>query len=153
MSILSEPHFHNEAAAIARLEAIAWPNGRHCPRCGSFDRITPVKGSRLGLRHCRRCKRQSMVTASTLLKRSRIKLHFWFQAQIYGATYVMSDEDGTAKKAKRSAANSPGTVPSITAQVNTFAAMCVRVRTSANSTLSATLRNSISGTMYRLRSG
>ena len=44
MSILSEPHFHNEAAALARLEFIVWPNGPHCPRCGGFDRITMVKG-------------------------------------------------------------------------------------------------------------
>lgn len=27
MSLLSQPHFHNEEAAIARLEAIVWPQG------------------------------------------------------------------------------------------------------------------------------
>ena len=50
MSILSAPHFHNETAAIARLEDIVWPQGPFCPRCGGFDRITPVKGGRAGLR-------------------------------------------------------------------------------------------------------
>jgi transposase-like protein len=80
MSILSDPHFHNEAAAIARLEAIVWPNGPHCPRCGGFDRITPVKGGRLGLRRCGPCKREFTVTVGTLFERSHIKLHLWFQA-------------------------------------------------------------------------
>jgi transposase-like protein len=80
MSILSEPHFHDEAAAIARLEAIVWPNGPCCPRCGGFDRITPVNGGRAGLRRCGPCKREFTVTVGTLFERSHIKLHLWFQA-------------------------------------------------------------------------
>jgi transposase-like protein len=80
MSILSEPYFHNEAAAIARLEAIVWPNGPHCPRCGGFDRITLVNGGRAGLRRCGPCKREFTVTVGTLFERSHIKLHMWFQA-------------------------------------------------------------------------
>jgi len=46
MSVLSEPHFHNATAATARLEAMVWPSGPFCPRCGGFDRITPVGGGR-----------------------------------------------------------------------------------------------------------
>jgi len=80
MSLLSQPHFHNEAAAIARLEAIVWPNGVFCPRCGSFDRITAVKGGRAGLRRCGPCKREFTVTVGTIFERSHIKLHKWFQA-------------------------------------------------------------------------
>ncbi|MFZ1992318.1 MAG: IS1595 family transposase, partial [Alphaproteobacteria bacterium] len=80
MSILSEPHFHNEAAAIARLEAIVWPQGPYCPRCGGFDRITPVKGGRVGLRRCGPCKREFTVTVGTIFERSHVKLHKWFQA-------------------------------------------------------------------------
>jgi transposase-like protein len=80
VSILSEPHFHNEAAAIARLEAIVWPDGPHCPRCGGFDRITPVKGGRAGLRRCGPCKREFTVTVGTIFERSHVKLHKWFQA-------------------------------------------------------------------------
>ena len=34
MSTLSEPHFHDEAAAITRLESIVWPDGPVCPHCG-----------------------------------------------------------------------------------------------------------------------
>ena len=81
MSILSEPHFHNEAAAIARLEAIVWPDGCPvCPHCGGLDRITPVKGGRAGLRRCGPCKREFTVTVGTVFERSHVKLHKWFQA-------------------------------------------------------------------------
>jgi transposase-like protein len=79
-SILSEPHFHNEAAAVARLEAIVWPNGPYCPRCGGFDRITPVNGGRAGLRRCGPCKREFTATVGTVFESSHIKLHLWFQA-------------------------------------------------------------------------
>jgi transposase-like protein len=80
MSILSEPHFHNEEAAIARLEAIVWPNGVHCPRCGGGERITPVKGGRLGLRRCGPCKREFTVKVGTIFESSHVKIHLWFQA-------------------------------------------------------------------------
>lgn len=80
MSILSAPHFHNETAAIARLEDIVWPQGPFCPRCGGFDRITPVKGGRAGLRRCGPCKREFTVTVGTIFERSHVKLHKWFQA-------------------------------------------------------------------------
>ena len=80
MSILSAPHFHNEAAAIARLEAIVWPQGPFCPRCGGFDRITPVKGGRPGLRRCGPCKREFTVTVGTVFERSHVPLNKWFQA-------------------------------------------------------------------------
>ena len=80
MSLLSQPHFHNEAAAIARLEGIVWPQGPHCPRCGGFDRITAVKGGRAGLRRCGPCKREFTATVGTIFERSHVKLHKWFQA-------------------------------------------------------------------------
>ncbi len=80
MSILSQPHFHTEADAIARLEAIVWPQGPYCPRCGGFDRITLVKGGRTGLRRCGPCKREFTVTVGTIFERSHVKLHKWFQA-------------------------------------------------------------------------
>jgi transposase-like protein len=80
MSILTEAHFHNEAAATARLEAIVWPDGPHCPRCGGFDRITPVKGARPGTRRCGPCKREFTVKVGTLFESTHVPLHKWFQA-------------------------------------------------------------------------
>lgn len=80
MSILSERHFHNEAAAIARLEGIVWPEGPVCPRCKGVDRLTRVTGGRPGLWRCGPCKRQFTVKVGTVFESSHIKLHLWFQA-------------------------------------------------------------------------
>ena len=79
-SVLSQPHFHDEAAAYARLEAIVWPEGPHCPRCGALDRLTNVKGGRMGLRRCGHCKREFTVKVGTVFESSHIQLHLWFQA-------------------------------------------------------------------------
>ena len=80
MSILSAAHFHNEAVAFARLEAIVWPNGPVCPHCGGVDRITPVKGGRIGLRRCGDCKKQFTCKVGTVFEDSKVPLHKWFQA-------------------------------------------------------------------------
>lgn len=82
MSILSEPHFHNEAAAYDRLERIVWPNGPVCPHCNGTDRITAVQGktARAGLKRCGGCKKQFRVTVHTVFESSHVPLHKWFQA-------------------------------------------------------------------------
>src|SRR5471032_1283814 len=80
MSILSEPHFHNEAAAIARLEAIVWPDGPVCPHCGGVGRITTVKGGRIGLRRCGDCKKQFTCKVGTVFESSHVPVYKWFQA-------------------------------------------------------------------------
>jgi transposase-like protein len=80
MSALTQVHFHNEAAAIARLEAIVWPNGPVCPHCGGVDRITPVKGGRIGLRRCGDCKKQFSCKVGTVFEDSKVPVHKWFQA-------------------------------------------------------------------------
>lgn len=81
MSILSEPHFHCEAAAVERLEGIVWPNGPVCPHCGGL-RSTQIKGktARPGLRSCTDCREQFRVTVGTIFERSHVPLHKWFQA-------------------------------------------------------------------------
>ncbi|HUK59709.1 MAG TPA: IS1595 family transposase, partial [Stellaceae bacterium] len=55
-------------------------HGPVCPRCGSLDRITPVKGGRTGLYRCGPCKRQFTVTVGTVFESSHVKLHLWLQA-------------------------------------------------------------------------
>jgi transposase-like protein len=79
-SILSESHFHNEAAAIERLEGIVWPDGPVCPHCGGVDRITLVKGGRVGLKRCGDCKKQFTCKVGTVFESSHIPVHKWFQA-------------------------------------------------------------------------
>lgn len=80
MSVLSAPYFHNEAAAYAELEATLWPHGPVCPRCGGLDRITAVKGGRIGLYRCGPCKRQFTVKVGTVFESSHVPLHQWLQA-------------------------------------------------------------------------
>ncbi len=80
MSVLSVPYFHDEAAAFQQLEATLWPQGPVCPRCGGMDRITTVKGARMGLRRCGPCKRQFTVTVGTVFESSHVKLNLWLQA-------------------------------------------------------------------------
>ena len=80
MSILSAAYFHDEAAAFAELEATLWPHGPVCPRCGGKERITAVKGARMGLRRCGPSKRQFTVTVGTVFESSHVKLNLWLQA-------------------------------------------------------------------------
>src|SRR5688500_18149947 len=80
MSILSQAYFHNEIAAIAKLESIVWPNGPVCPRCKGQDRITRVRGGRPGLLRRGPCKRQFTATVGTVFERSHVPLHNWWQA-------------------------------------------------------------------------
>jgi transposase-like protein len=80
MSILAHPRFHNEAAAVAHLEAMLWPDGPICPHCGGIDRITPVTGGRIGLRRCGDCKKQFTCKVGTVFEDSKVPLHKWLQA-------------------------------------------------------------------------
>ncbi len=81
MFVLSAPYFQDETEAIKHLEAIRWPDGPVCPRCGSLKSYK-LKGKRLGLRRCgeKECRKDYTVTVGTLFERSHIKLHVWFQA-------------------------------------------------------------------------
>ena len=80
MSALSAKFYHDETAAYAKLEALIWPEGPVCPHCQGMNRITPVKGGRIGLRRCGPCKKQFTVTIGTVFESSHVKLHLWLQA-------------------------------------------------------------------------
>jgi ISXO2 transposase-like protein len=45
-----------------------------------MERITPVKGGRIGLRRCGSCKKQFTVKVETTFESSHIPLHQWLQA-------------------------------------------------------------------------
>src|ERR1700687_2588407 len=92
MSVLSQPFFHDETAAYAKLESIVWPNGPVCPHCGGVERISRMKGTatRAGLLKCYQCRKQFRVTVGTVFEASHIKLHVWLQA----AYLMMSSKKG-----------------------------------------------------------
>jgi transposase-like protein len=77
----ARPYFHQELAALRKLEKTVWPDGPVCPHCGATDRIGAVtgKGARLGLKFCCRCRKQFRVTIGTLFEGSHVPLHKWFQ--------------------------------------------------------------------------
>ena len=81
-SILSDFHFHNEAAAYKFVEARVWPDGPTCPHCGEAERIGKLKGksTRIGVRKCYGCRRPFTVKVGTVFESSHVKLHLWLQA-------------------------------------------------------------------------
>lgn len=82
MSNLSAPHFHDEDAAIAFIEARIWPEGPVCPHCGGCERIGKMggKSTRSGLWKCYQCRKPFTVKIGTIFESSHVALHKWLQA-------------------------------------------------------------------------
>jgi len=93
MSVLSAKYMHDEAAAFAHVEAMLWPQGPVCPKCGSMATpyvLTGVRSKasaknpegveRHGLKKCRDCRAQFTVRMGTIFEDSHIALHLWLQA-------------------------------------------------------------------------
>ena len=81
-AVLSAPHFHNEEAAFAHVEAALWPEGPVCPHCGTTkERIGRLKGktSRIGLHKCYACRGTFTVRIGTIFEDSHLRLHLWLQ--------------------------------------------------------------------------
>jgi transposase-like protein len=88
MSVLSAPHFHNEKAAYAYVEARVWPEGPVCPHCGCFGRIYELKGksTRIGVRKCGDCRKPFTVKVGTIFEASHVPLRYWLQAMFLMAS-------------------------------------------------------------------
>ena len=82
MSALSEPHFHNEEAAYAYVEARIWPNGAICPHCGGYERISKMNGksTRIGAYKCYQCRKPFTVKVGTIFESSHVPMRLWLQA-------------------------------------------------------------------------
>lgn len=81
-SVLSDKHFHDEAAAYAFVEARVWPNGPICPHCGGVERISKMggKSTRIGAYKCYQCRKPFTVKVGTVFEASHVPLRFWLQA-------------------------------------------------------------------------
>jgi len=81
-SVLSDKHFHNEAAAYAFVEARVWPNGPVCPHCGGVDRISKMggKSTRIGTYKCYQCRKPFTVKVGTVFEASHVPMRHWLQA-------------------------------------------------------------------------
>jgi transposase-like protein len=80
MDTFSAPHFRNDEAARAYLEALLWPEGPVCPHCGVVNHAYATK--RPGVFRCaeKGCRKDFTVTMKTVMERSHIALHKWLQA-------------------------------------------------------------------------
>ncbi|CAM3717583.1 transposase [Cohnella lubricantis] len=74
-----DARFDSEAACIEWLFQIRWPNGFECPSC-AHSHATVISTRRLPLYECRRCLRQTSLTAGTILEKSRTPLRKWLYA-------------------------------------------------------------------------
>lgn len=82
MSILSKPFFHDEVAAIEKLEQVLWPNGPVCPHCSGNQKIYALNGkaTRPGLWKCGHCRKQFTVKVGTIFESSHVPTYKWLQA-------------------------------------------------------------------------
>lgn len=69
--------FPDEAACMAFLRKLRWPDGFVCPRCGGRESVT-IQTRRL--EQCRACRYQASLTAGTVFHRTRKPLRLWFVA-------------------------------------------------------------------------
>ena len=83
-SALTDPEFHDEAAALAYIEGRLWPHGPTCPHCGNADTakigVLTGKSTRMGLRKCYACYKPFNVKVGTIFEASHVPLHLWLQA-------------------------------------------------------------------------
>ncbi|ALG59781.1 IS1595 family transposase [Citromicrobium bathyomarinum] len=94
MSVLSSPHFHDEAKAFEYLESIVWADGVTCPHCGTVGgRVYDLSGVRTkpskknpegklrhGLKKCGECRKQFTVKVGTVFEHARLPLYKMLQA-------------------------------------------------------------------------
>jgi transposase-like protein len=81
-SDLQNPIFHEESKAREWLEKELWPDGPICPKCGTVDEATLMKGEshRPGLYQCNSCREPFTITVGTLYERSKVPLNKWLAA-------------------------------------------------------------------------
>jgi len=79
-SRFSAPHFHDDTAARAYLEALRWPEGPICPHCGAINHAYAIRPA--GTYRCaeKECRGNFTVTINSPMERSHIALHKWVLA-------------------------------------------------------------------------
>jgi transposase-like protein len=74
------PHFRDETAARRYIEALRWPGGRVCPKCGVIGAEYETK--REGRYRCgaKQCRKDFTVMTGSVMESSHIKLTVWVTA-------------------------------------------------------------------------
>ena len=80
-SVLNAPHFQDEKAAFAYVEAHLWAGGRSCPHCGVLGESKAMNGktTRIGLYKCYACRKPFTVRMGSIFESSHLPLHLWLQ--------------------------------------------------------------------------
>ena len=68
--------FPNEDAAREWFESVIWPDGRHCPKCGSVETREVPKAKPMPY-WCRSCRSYFSVKTGTALQASKLPLRKW----------------------------------------------------------------------------
>jgi transposase-like protein len=82
---ITNPVFHDEAKALAHIEASRWANGVYCPHCGSTNVKKMGGKTQAGMFQCNGCRDKFTVRTGTVMERSHIPLHKWLLA-----THIMA---------------------------------------------------------------
>src|SRR6266571_4907305 len=83
-----ESWFPDDDACRAYLTRLRWPDGFVCPDCDASEAWETERG----LWMCRKCGRQTSVTAGTIFHRTRYPLRTWFAA----AWFVCAQKNGAS---------------------------------------------------------
>ena len=82
---ITERIFHDEAKALAHLEASRWNGEPYCPHCGS-TRVRRMEGkTQAGMFLCNDCRDKFTVRTGSVMERSHVPLHKWLLA-----THIMA---------------------------------------------------------------
>ncbi len=94
MCKLDAPHFHDEEAAFKYLEAIRWPQGPVCSKCGVVGHAYKTK--KAGVYRCaeKGCRKDFTVRIGTVFEESPINLHKWLLA----AYLICASKKGMSSK-------------------------------------------------------
>ena len=68
--------FPTEEAATEWFESVIWPDGRHCPKCGSVE-TKPVPNAKPMPYWCKGCRSYFSVKTGTAMQASKIPLRKW----------------------------------------------------------------------------
>jgi transposase-like protein len=80
-----QQRFCDDAQCAEYLAELRWPDGFRCPACG-HDRAWLLK-TKAWTYECRKCHRQTSVTAGTVMHGSKLALTTWFWAAYLMATH------------------------------------------------------------------
>jgi len=82
--------FSTEEDCLTYISKLRWPQGFSCPSCGLFEVNPSIM--RRGLFLCRKCKRQTSITAGTLFHKTHKPFRTWFLA----IWFITSQKNGAS---------------------------------------------------------